>query len=174
MDEEFFPMIQDILDNPVFQQLKDLSHHGPDNSVYEHSLATARRAYRLGKGVCLKEDELRSLTRAALLHDFFGYDWHDGWYKEFVSRYRGFKRLTHMHAFLHGRIAARRAKIYFDLSPEQCAAIASHMFPLSTSLPRGRQAWLLTLADKMVASREMSITAGRSVYGFWRRLFAYS
>ena len=174
MDEEFYPMIQDILDHPVFQKLRELPHHGPDNSVYDHSLATARRAYLLGRGLRLGQEELRSLTRAALLHDFFGYDWRDGWYKELVSRYRGMRRLTHMHAFWHGQIAAERARLYFDLSPEQCAAIASHMFPLSTSLHRSRQAWLITLADKMVASREMSVTAGRSMYGLWRRLFAYS
>ena len=39
MDEEFYPMIQDILDHPVFQKLRELPHHGPDNSVYDHSLA---------------------------------------------------------------------------------------------------------------------------------------
>lgn len=170
MDDEFWQMIQDILDNPVFQETKKLSHHGPDNSVYAHSVATAQMAYTLGRLLQLTPQELRSLTRAALLHDFFGYDWHDDWYRSFVSRYRGIRRLTHMHAFVHGEIAAKRARLYFDLTDEQCASIASHMFPIANSVPKSREAWLLSLADKVVAAREMSVTAGQGIYGLWRRL----
>lgn len=129
-------------------------------------------AYELGRCMGLTQAELRSLTRAALLHDFFGYDWHEQWYKDFVRRYHGVRRLTHMHAFVHGEIAAMRARLYFDLTPGQCAAISSHMFPLSTSLPKSREAWLLTLADKMVASCEMTRTAGQGVKVLWHRLWS--
>ena len=170
MEDEFQPMIQDILDNPAFCELRKYAHHGPNNSVYDHSLATARMAYALGKRLALSENEIRSLCRAALLHDFFGYDWHEDWYKSYVRQYHGMRRLTHMHAFVHGQIAARRARLYFDLTKEQCDAIASHMFPLATSLPRSRQAWLLTLADKLVASKEMSVTAGQGVMSLWHYL----
>jgi uncharacterized protein len=170
MDGEFQPMIQDILDNPAFQELRNYPHHGSCNTVYDHSLATARMAYQMGRRLRMSEEELCSLTRVALLHDFFGYDWHEEWYKNFVHRYRGMRRLTHMHAFVHGEIAALRAKLYFDLTPKQCASIASHMFPLAATLPHGREAWILTLADKAVASKEMSLTAGRSVRGLFQRL----
>lgn len=170
MDEEFRRMVQDILENPAFLELKKYIHHGPENTVYDHSIATAHMAYSLGLRMGLREEEIRSLTRAALLHDFFGYDWHESWYKTYVSHYRGMRRLTHMHAFIHGEIAAGRARLYFNLTPKQCASIASHMFPLSTSLPKSREAWLLTLADKMVASKEMSLTAGHSMRNLWHRV----
>ena len=170
MEEEFQPMIQDILDNPAFQDLKNYSHHGPENTVYDHSLATARMAYALGRAFGFDREELFSLTRVALLHDFFGYDWHKEWFRSFVRRYHGVRRFTHMHAFVHGEIAALRAKMYFDLNEKQCGSIASHMFPLATSLPKSREAWLLTLADKVVASREMSATAGQGVRAAYRRV----
>ncbi len=171
MEQEFLPLIQDILDNPAFQELKNYPHHGPENTVYNHSLATARMAYALGRRLGLKTEELRSLTRVALLHDFFGYDWHKDWYRAFVRRYHGLRRFTHMHAFVHGEIAALRAKLYFDLNDKQCGSIASHMFPLSTTLPKSREAWLLTLADKVVASKEMSVTAGHGVRNAYYRLW---
>ena len=170
MDEEFQSMIQDILDNPAFQDLKNYAHHGPDNTVYDHSLATARMAYAMGGRLNLNKDALRSLTRSALLHDFFGYDWHEEWYRSFVRRYHGMRRITHMHAFVHGEIAALRARLYFNLDEKQCEAIASHMFPLAASLPKSKEAWLLTLADKVVASKEMSVTAGHGVRSAYRRL----
>lgn len=169
-EQEFQSFIEDILENPAFQDLKNYAHHGPENTVYEHSLATARVAYALGRRLGLRKEALCSLTRVALLHDFFGYDWHEDWYRSFVRRYHGLRRFTHMHAFVHGEIAALRAKIYFDLNEKQCGSIASHMFPLSTTLPKSREAWLVTLADKMVASKEMSVTAGHSVRNAYRRL----
>ena len=65
-----------------------------------------------------------------------------------------------MHAFVHGSIAAHRAQRYFDLTPAECDAIASHMFPLAPCLPKSRAAWIITLADKIVAAREVTCAAG--------------
>lgn len=171
MDENFRSLIEDILENPAFIKLHNYHHHGPENTVYDHSVATARLAYDMGRRLHLKAAELRSLTRVALLHDFFGYNWREDWYKDFVHHYRGMRRFTHMHAFVHGEIAALRAKLYFDLNDKQCGSIASHMFPLSTTLPKSREAWLLTLADKVVASKEMSVTAGHGVRNAYYRLW---
>ena len=103
----------------------------------------------------ISEDRVRAVTRAALLHDFCGYDWRGGTYKRFISGYSGLHRLKRMHAFIHGPLAARRAQRLFDLDERQCAAIACHMFPLA-HMPRNSEAWVLTLADKWVASREVS------------------
>ena len=62
-------------------------------------------------------------------------------------------------------LAARRAGRYFPLDDRQCAAIRSHMFPLAP-MPRNSEAWILTMADKMVASREVSA----ALWGKMRKL----
>ncbi len=153
----------DILVHPVFEDCKNLVHHGIDNSVYDHSVATARMAYRMACALGASDEEIISVTRAALLHDFFGYDWRDEWFKRFLRRYRGIRRLTHMHAFVHGPLAAKRASRYFALTDKQRDAIAAHMFPLSPILPRSREAWIVTTADKVVAAKEMTQCVYRTI-----------
>ncbi len=157
MSESFKDMTKDIVNNPLFIDMRHLPHHGGDNTLYIHSLDTARCAYRLARRFHLPEDRVRSVTRAALLHDFFGYEWRGERHRRFMRHFTGWKKLKHMHAFIHGPHAARRAGRIFGLNDRQRSAIASHMFPLGP-IPRNSEAWVLTLADKMVASREMGET----------------
>ena len=116
----------------------------------------------------LSGDETASVVRAALLHDFFGYDWRGDVFRRYLHRYSGIQRIMRMHAFVHGHIAAERAKCVFGLSDEECEAIARHMFPLA-AIPRTRIAWIVTLADKVVASREMAAAVGGYLFPSRRR-----
>ena len=75
-----------------------------------------------------------------------------------------------MHAFAHGERAARRADRFFPLDERQRSAIVSHMFPLAP-VPRNSEAWILTLADKVVASREVSATVGLYMRRWYRKVF---
>ena len=168
MDRIFLGMTEDIVTHPLFTELRNHTHHGGENSLYGHSVDTAKCAYRLARRFGLREERVRAVTRAALLHDFFGYDWRSDAHKRFVREFSGFRRLTHMHAFAHGAVAARRAGHLFDLDDRQRSAITSHMFPLAP-LPRNSEAWVLTLADKIVASREVSATVGWHVKKWCRR-----
>ena len=154
MDSELQQLAGDIVSHPQFQQLRTLQHHGAGNTVYDHSVAVARAAYAIARRMRLSGDETASVVRAALLHDFFGYDWHGERFRRYLRRYSGVKRLMRMHAFVHGPLAASRAKHTFGLSSRECEAIARHMFPLA-AMPRTRIAWIVTLADKAVASKEM-------------------
>ena len=135
MDSEFEQITCDILADPLFQETRSFLHHGGENSVYDHSVATARVAFSLAQRFGLSEEGIRSVTRAALLHDFFGYDWHSDWFKGYLRQFSGWQRLRHMHAFIHGDIAAARAQERFGLTERQRAAIASHMFPLAFPCP---------------------------------------
>lgn len=170
MHSEFEQITEDILNHPLFIETKQLMHHGNGNTVYDHSLSTAITAYGIAKRCGLSEDMVRSATRAALLHDFFGYDWHEDWFKTYLSQYSGWQRFKRMHAFIHGDIAAERAKEYFNLDERQLKAIRSHMFPVCFSVPTNSEAWIVTLADKIVASREISQTISSYFMGFYRRL----
>lgn len=158
MRESFYDMTRDIMSSRPFLETRRLPHHGGDNSLYIHSVDTARCACRLARWFHMPEDRVRSVTRAALLHDFFGYDRQGERHRRFLRRYSGWQRVRHMHAFIHGPHAAARAGRLYGLSDRQRSAIASHMFPLA-AVPKNSEAWVLTLADKLVASREMGETA---------------
>ncbi len=106
MDSEIQQFAGEILDHPLFQQLRGLQHHGEGNSVYDHSVAVAKAAYAIARRMRLSGDETASIIRAALLHDFFGYDWRDERFRRYLRRYSGIKRMMRMHAFVHGHIAA--------------------------------------------------------------------
>lgn len=168
-DQDFHRIADDIIHHPLFTQMQTFVHHGGENSLYDHSVDTAKCAYRLARSFRMREDRVESVTRAALLHDFFGYDWRSEAHKQFLRHYSGLRRLTHMHAFVHGAMAARRANRLFGLNERQRAAITSHMFPLAP-IPRNSEAWVLTLADKIVASREVSETVGWHMRKWYRKM----
>lgn len=164
---EFIMITKDILDHPEFQKTKEIIHHGKDNNVYTHSVSTAIFAYRVAKRFKLSETDISSITRAALLHDFVGYDWRDG--KPDNICYKGFKRIWHTHIFQHGFSAAENASGYFDLSKKQTDAIKKHMFPLVPMIPRYKEGWIITYSDKMVASREMTLAVIDSIRTLFRK-----
>ena len=171
MGREIQQYAGDILAHPSFQQLRAFEHHGVNNSVYDHSVAVAEAACGLAHLMCLSESETASVVRAALLHDFFGYDWHGERFRRYLSHFSGIRRITHMHGFIHGHIAADRARHMFGLSARECEAIARHMFPLA-AMPRTRIAWIVTLADKAVASKEMTAAIGGYAALAYHRIFA--
>ena len=168
-EEAFHRIADDIITHPLFTQMQDLAHHGERNSLYDHSVDTAKCAYRLARRFHMREERIEAVTRAALLHDFFGYDWRSKAHKRFLQHYSGLRRLAHMHAFVHGAMAARRASRLFGLDERQRSAITSHMFPLAP-IPRNSEGWVLTLADKLVASREMSEAVGWHMRKWYHRV----
>lgn len=169
MGLSFEAVTADILTHPLFEQSRQFVHHGAENSVYDHSVAVAQMAFRMACTMNWTEEETISVTRAALLHDFFGYDWHDAWFKRFLSHYHGIRRFTHMHGFVHGILAAKRASRYFALTDRQRDAIATHMFPLTPRMPRSKEGWVVTAADKAVAAREMTRCVYRAAVRSLRR-----
>ena len=101
-----------------------------------------------------------SVIRAALLHDFFGYDWHGERFPPLLrAGIPACGVMMRMHAFVQAISRPDRAKHTFGLTERECEAIARHMFPLA-AMPRTRIAWIVTLADKAVASREMVAALG--------------
>ena len=86
---------------------------------------------------------------AALLHDYFLYDWHD-------------KDPSHrLHGFTHPRRALENAAADWELTDRERDIILHHMFPLTPLPPRSREAWLVCLADKLCAVQEMAMTPAR-------------
>ena len=137
----FRDTLREILKKTRLSEMKQYLSHS-DITAYTHSVKVAYTAYRFAieKGITC---DLRALVRGGLLHDYYLYDWHDP--------NKGFR----WHGFKHHRFALRNAERDLPLTRRERNIIHSHMFPLTFwALPRCIEAWLVTLADKVVASEE--------------------
>ena len=122
--------------------MKNFTQHGT-TTVFEHCVSVAKfsllMAYYLERTLRIKVDR-DSLVRAALLHDYFLYDWHD----KTVPGHN-------IHGFTHPRTAMLNADRDFGLNEVEKDIISKHMFPLTFMPPRYRESVLVTLADKWCA-----------------------
>lgn len=140
--KSFQAIAHDIIHHPNFQKMKIYKHH--QHSLYHHSLSVAFTAYKISKRFGL---DYVSTTRAALLHDYFLYDWRiEG---KRVKK-RGFKR----HGFTHSRTALHHASKDFSLNSLEKDAILKHMFPLTPYPPKGIESWIVNLSDTYVTLKE--------------------
>ena len=132
-----------LFENGEFYKEQDIVHHFRTN-VFRHSISVARLSLKIAEKLHLKVNEEDLLT-GALLHDYFLYDWHE-------------KKLHHkLHGFIHAKIAADNAKRDYNINDKVYNIIYSHMFPLNlTHIPRCKEAWIVTIADKYVALKEQS------------------
>lgn|SRR5574344_48864 len=122
------------------KQMANFRQHGK-TSTLDHVMRVAETAYKMDKKLHLHSDK-QDLIAAALLHDFYLYDWHEA-------------KIDH-HSSKHAGLAADNAIKYFDVDEKTAAAIRSHMWPISpTKLPKSREAFLVTLADKYCSTIEM-------------------
>lgn len=112
-------------------------------STYEHSIGVATMSLTLAAIFRVKVDKV-SLVRGALLHDFFLYDWHDK------------MAMPKAHAYLHPLIAFDNAKKEFKLNAIEKNIIQAHMFPLSIVMPKYKESWVVTMADKICAMNEIA------------------
>lgn len=109
-------------------------------TTWEHCVRVARCAVGLAGALRLRVSQ-RELVRAALLHDYFLYDWHEPDHTR--------------HATMHPVFALENAREDFDLTPLEENAIAAHMWPLPPGrVPRSREAWLICAADKWCSLAE--------------------
>lgn len=132
----------DILASPGMEREKSAIQHGA-TTVWEHSLSVANACASLAQALPLGI-RMRPLVRAALLHDYFLYDWHD----RTASRPN--------HATRHGSYARANAERDFAISEHEGDIIESHMFPLAR-MPRTREAWVVCLVDKIIAFQEVLV-----------------
>lgn len=130
---EFNNIVNDILKNDEFIKLKYEIHHGI--SRMQHSLSVAKLTYIICKKLHWKN--YQETTRAALLHDYF-LDC-DVYGKKFVN---------------HPVVAMENAKKSFEINDFQANIIASHMFPTCKILPKYKESWLVSVADKVIALKE--------------------
>lgn len=83
------------------------------------------------------------LLVGGMLHDLFLYDWRK-------PRPNG----KGLHAFRHSRLALNNAMSLFDLNSIEKDIILKHMWPLTISLPKYRESFIITFVDKYVTLLE--------------------
>lgn len=136
---EFKKLSEDILKDKKYLQMKKFIAHS-DITCYTHCYNVALKSYNFVKKHNIK-CSLKELIRGALLHDYYLYDWHENKIK--------------WHGFKHHKIAYLNAKRDFDITKKEVNIILSHMFPLTIwRLPLCKEAWIVTLFDKIEAWKE--------------------
>jgi len=143
---EFEEIIDDLVNNETVQKMKNYKQHY-DTNCFDHCKMVAYYCYIICKKYNL---DYKSATRAAMLHDLFLYDWR--------KRQNGRKGL---HAFTHPKTALENASKLFELNEKECDIILKHMWPVTLSLPRYKESYIIGFVDKYCAIQE-SINAYKS------------
>lgn len=138
---EFFSILDSILSNETVQKMKDYRQHC-DTSCYEHCLHVSYYSYLVCKKLRL---DYVSAARAAMLHDLFLYDWR--------AKHRD-QEFCGLHAFMHPKIALRNSLHTFFLNEKEKDIIVKHMWPVTLSLPKYKESYVVTFMDKYSAIRE--------------------
>jgi uncharacterized membrane protein len=140
-EHEYYEIIQDIDGHEEFMKLKDYFHH--NSSIYEHVQKVAYLSYRICKFLKL---DYHSAARGAILHDFFLYDWRNHDVPD-LSREK-------FHGIEHPAIALANAKKYFSLNEIEEDIIKKHMWPLTLVVPKYKESFIVSFADKYLSSKE--------------------
>jgi uncharacterized protein len=138
-DAEYLDCISGLIDHEMVRSMKNYIQHS-DIDCLEHSLYVSYSSYLVCRRMGL---DYRSAVRGGLLHDFFLYDWH------IAKPYRG------LHGFAHPRIALRNANQYFHLNELEQDIISRHMWPLTITPPKYKEAYIVAAIDKYCAFMEI-------------------
>ena len=138
----FRQYLSKMLADPAIQLLQNITQH-KGKTTYTHCVNVANTAYQLARKWHWDID-INSLVRGAMLHDYYLYDTETMPY----SDYR--------HSMMHPKLAVSNAEKRFSLNNRERNIIYSHMWPIpGAPLPRSKEAWLVCIADKLCAHREM-------------------
>ena len=142
MDSKFYELIKNIIETDNYKSQKNFISHGNTN-LYDHQINVAYECY---KYLEKKNKEDIDMIYAALLHDYYLYDWHD------IKKYPR-KRL---HGFRHPKIAMNNAIRDYGISKRCQSMIRTHMFPLTLfHIPKSMDAYKLSIIDKKCSIKEM-------------------
>ena len=139
-DAEYLAEVTDILENDAFLSMRDFVQHGT-TSCLSHCIAVSYKSYLACKKYGL---DARAAARAGLLHDMFLYDWHEH-YAQTGNRFHGLS---------HPRAALENAQREFELNELEKEIILKHMWPLTISMPRNKETFIVLGYDKMCSLQE--------------------
>lgn len=138
-DKEFQEIIYPLITNETVLQMKDFRQHY-ETSCFEHCYMASYYCFLICKKYNL---DYKSITRAAMLHDLFLYDWR-----------HSHKNLNGWHAFEHPKIALENAKTITSLNAKEEDIILKHMWPVTFfKFPKYKESFVITITDKLSAMK---------------------
>lgn len=142
--EKLENIYQTLLNDPLVQRMKDIPMHRGSN-CYVHSFKVAKLAMKHASKH--SKLDLESLLYAAILHDYYLYDW------------RKDKTLLKGHAKRHPFLAVEMAQKDFGVNPVVQGIMSSHMWPMNFKhFPKSEEARILSYCDKVIATQEALIS----------------
>lgn len=137
----FFSCVKKLNEETSFMQLRTYKHHLHTNTYY-HSVAVAYVSFYLCRLFRWQCDE-EKLIYAALLHDYFLYDCHDG--------------TRSKHFITHAKVSLENAIRDWEIDELQANIIRRHMFPCTLIPPKYKESVLVNVVDKLCACYEMTM-----------------
>ena len=141
VESEFYEIISDIYEHEEFLKLKEFYHH--NSSIYEHVMKVSYFSYKACKVLKL---DYQSAARGGLLHDFFLYDWRNHDVPDLPE--------DKFHGIEHPKISFANAEKHFTLNDIEKDIIIKHMWPLTLVPPKYKESFIVSFADKYLASKE--------------------
>ena len=139
-DPTYLALVQDILEHPTVAKMQAYIQHGTTTCM-EHCVNVSYLSFLF----CQKHGlNARCVARAGLLHDLFLYDWH------FYRRQKG----ERLHGFQHPLKALENAERAFSLCDMERNIILRHMWPLTLTPPKYREAFVVVWFDKYCSLME--------------------
>jgi len=135
---EYNCLLEEMINIDKYRQLDKATHHGI--SRFDHIKRVGYLSFLIAK---LFKLDVNTVTRGALLHDFFT--------EEDVEKYT--KKEMHR---LHPQIALRNSRQYFILNNVEENIISSHMYPICKTKPMYKESHVVATADKLVAVYEFT------------------
>lgn len=131
-----------VMDSRIRRLSKYPQHNG--SNTLTHCVQVAKRSFALAEEFGWDIDE-KELARGAMLHDYYQYD----------IKEEGFS--AYHHGTSHPLTAMKKAQEDFDLTEKERNIIRGHMWPLTLAHPpKSKEAILVCLADKDIATREFA------------------
>lgn len=140
-DKEYISIVAKYLKDEQVQSLQNIPHH--DSNRLAHSLKVSYLAYKLCKKYHL---DYESAAKAGLLHDF---------YFNRIEECKTIKDKVSLFMNDHPEDAVKNALEKFYLSPLEKDIIVSHMWPASKHMPKYRESFVVSYADKIYSLGEV-------------------
>jgi uncharacterized protein len=150
----FAACVAPLLAQPEVRALRGYRQHTAATTRYDHCLAVAYFSFVICRRLGL---DAEAAARGGMLHDLYGASW-PGSEGGALSRWR-----------THPAAALENARPY-GLSRMEEDIIVKHMWPLTPALPRYKESYVVSCADKLAAVLEK--THMTRPLGLGRRLAA--
>ena len=141
----YYDCINDIIDCPQLEKLKNITHH-ISTTRFQHCVNVSYYSYLICRKLHL---DARSAARAGLLHDLFYYD---------RKEYNALKSKGEpSHSLMHSKLALHNAEKITSINELERDIIVKHMWPMTKSLPKYKETYVITVIDKYCAVLEFCV-----------------